>query len=154
MKKRAPFVHLTARAARRRDDWWRGAVIYQIYPRSFQDSNGDGIGDFRGLTAHLDHVQSLGVDTIWLLPFYPSPLRDDGYDISDYGAINPDFGTMKDFRRFIAEAKRRDLRVITEMPFEIRPANLDQTVWIHEFETETRTGAPLSHAAMSSTMSP
>jgi maltose alpha-D-glucosyltransferase/alpha-amylase len=83
--------------------------------KSFRDSNNDGIGDFQGLTEKLDYLQDLGVTTLWLLPFYPSPARDDGYDIADYRNVNPDFGTLKDFRRFMNEAKRRKLRVITEL---------------------------------------
>ncbi|HLX14025.1 MAG TPA: maltose alpha-D-glucosyltransferase [Bradyrhizobium sp.] len=95
--------------------WFKDAIIYQLHVKAFADSNNDGIGDFAGLTEKLDYLQDLGVTALWLLPFYPSPGRDDGYDIADYGAINPDFGTMKDFRRFIVEAKRRGLRVITEL---------------------------------------
>ncbi|HZE54516.1 MAG TPA: maltose alpha-D-glucosyltransferase [Bradyrhizobium sp.] len=95
--------------------WYKDAIIYQLHVKAFADSNSDGIGDFAGLTEKLDYLQDLGVTALWLLPFYPSPGRDDGYDIADYGAINPDFGTMKDFRRFIVEAKRRGLRVITEL---------------------------------------
>ncbi len=95
--------------------WYKDAIIYQLHVKAFADSNNDGIGDFAGLTEKLDYLQDLGVTALWLLPFYPSPGRDDGYDIADYGAINPDFGTMKDFRRFIDEAKRRGLRVITEL---------------------------------------
>jgi maltose alpha-D-glucosyltransferase/alpha-amylase len=95
--------------------WFKDAIIYQLHVKAFADSNGDGIGDFAGLTEKLDYLRDLGVNTLWLLPFYPSPGRDDGYDISDYGDINPQFGTMKDFRRFMNEAKRRGLRVITEL---------------------------------------
>jgi maltose alpha-D-glucosyltransferase / alpha-amylase len=95
--------------------WYKDAIIYQLHVKAFADSNNDGIGDFAGLTEKLGYLQDLGVTALWLLPFYPSPGRDDGYDIADYGAINPDFGTMKDFRRFILEAKRRGLRVITEL---------------------------------------
>src|SRR5204863_9194843 len=95
--------------------WYKDAIIYQLHVKAFADSNNDGIGDFAGLTEKLGYLQDLGVTTLWLLPFYPSPGRDDGYDIADYGAINPDFGTMKDFKRFIVEAKRRGLRVITEL---------------------------------------
>src|ERR1700739_2354844 len=95
--------------------WYKDAIIYQLHVKAFADSNNDGIGDFAGLTEKLDYLQDLGVTVLWLLPFFPSPGRDDGYDIADYGAINPDFGTMKDFRRFIVEAKRRGLRVITEL---------------------------------------
>jgi maltose alpha-D-glucosyltransferase/alpha-amylase len=95
--------------------WYKDAIIYQLHVKAFADSNNDGIGDFAGLTEKLGYLQDLGVTTLWLLPFYPSPGRDDGYDIADYGDINRDFGTMKDFRRFIQEAKRRGLRVITEL---------------------------------------
>ncbi|MEZ0223732.1 MAG: alpha-amylase family glycosyl hydrolase, partial [Alphaproteobacteria bacterium] len=79
------------------DEWWRGAVIYQIYPRSFLDSNGDGIGDLKGITQKLDYVQSLGVDGVWLSPFFTSPMADFGYDVSDYQNIDPLFGTLRDF---------------------------------------------------------
>jgi maltose alpha-D-glucosyltransferase/alpha-amylase len=95
--------------------WYKDAIVYQLHVKAFADSNNDGIGDFAGLTEKLGYLQDLGVTALWLLPFYPSPGRDDGYDIADYGAINPDFGTMKDFRRFIVEAKRRGLRVVTEL---------------------------------------
>jgi maltose alpha-D-glucosyltransferase/alpha-amylase len=95
--------------------WYKDAVIYQLHVKAFADSNNDGIGDFAGLCDKLDYLQDLGVTALWLLPFYPSPGRDDGYDIADYGAINPDFGTMKDFKRFIQEARKRGLRVITEL---------------------------------------
>jgi maltose alpha-D-glucosyltransferase/alpha-amylase len=96
-------------------EWYKDAIIYQLHVKAFMDSNEDGIGDFEGLTSRLDYLQDLGVTTLWLLPFYPSPGKDDGYDIADYRSINPDFGTMKDFRRFMTEAKRRGLRVITEL---------------------------------------
>ena len=95
--------------------WFKDAIIYQLHVKAFADSNHDGIGDFAGLTQKLDYLQDLGVTALWLLPFYPSPQRDDGYDIADYRSINPDFGTMQDFRRFLVEAKRRKLRVITEL---------------------------------------
>jgi maltose alpha-D-glucosyltransferase / alpha-amylase len=95
--------------------WFKDAVIYQLHVKAFFDSNGDGIGDFAGLTSRLDYLRDLGVNTLWLLPFYPSPGLDDGYDISDYGDINRQFGTMKDFRRFMHEAKRHGMRVITEL---------------------------------------
>ena len=95
--------------------WYKDAIIYQLHVKAFADSNNDGIGDFAGLTERLDYLQDLGVTALWLLPFYPSPGRDDGYDIADYRRINPDFGTMKDFRRFMTEAHRRGLKVITEL---------------------------------------
>ena len=95
--------------------WFKDAIIYQLHVKAFADSNHDGIGDFAGLTEKLDYLEDLGVTALWLLPFYPSPGRDDGYDISDYRAINADFGTMSDFRRFMQEARRRKLRVLTEL---------------------------------------
>jgi len=95
--------------------WYQDAVIYELHIKAYADANGDGIGDFRGLTDHLDHVQSLGVNTIWLLPFYPSPQRDDGYDVADYENVHPSYGTLDDFRAFVVEAHRRGLRVITEL---------------------------------------
>ncbi len=95
--------------------WYKDAVIYQLHIKSFFDSNDDGYGDFQGLIHKLDYLQELGVDTIWLLPFYPSPLRDDGYDIADYEGINPVYGDRKDFRNFVREAHRRGLKVITEL---------------------------------------
>ncbi|MGH8176653.1 MAG: alpha-amylase family glycosyl hydrolase, partial [Steroidobacter sp.] len=95
--------------------WYRDAVIYQMHVKAFHDSTGDGVGDFAGLTQRLDYIQELGVNTIWLLPFYPSPQRDDGYDIADYCNVHPDYGTLDEFREFIQEAHRRDLKVITEL---------------------------------------
>ncbi len=95
--------------------WYKDAIIYQLHVKAFLDSNNDGIGDFRGLTQQLDYIQDLGVNTLWLLPFYPSPLRDDGYDIADYRNIHPDYGTRKDFRAFMRQAHSRGLRVITEL---------------------------------------
>lgn len=95
--------------------WYKQGVIYQSHVRAFVDSNADGIGDFKGLTSKLGYLHDLGITAIWLLPFYPSPLRDDGYDISNYYAIHPDYGTLADFRQFMREAHRRGLRVITEL---------------------------------------
>lgn len=97
------------------DPWWQHAVIYEIYPRSFQDSNGDGIGDLKGITQRLDYLQSLGVDAIWLTPIYPSPQVDFGYDISDYTAIDPQYGTMDDFDNLVQEASRRNIRVLMDL---------------------------------------
>ena len=91
------------------NSWWKGAVIYEIYPRSFQDSNGDGIGDLNGITSRLDYLKTLGVDAIWLSPIYPSPQIDFGYDISDYEGIDPQYGTLADFDRLVAEAKKRNI---------------------------------------------
>jgi maltose alpha-D-glucosyltransferase/alpha-amylase len=95
--------------------WYKDAIVYQLHVKAFADGNNDGIGDFEGLTQRLDYLQELGVTALWLLPFYPSPGRDDGYDIADYRQVNPDFGTLADFRRFMHEAKRRKLRVVTEL---------------------------------------
>jgi maltose alpha-D-glucosyltransferase/alpha-amylase len=95
--------------------WYQDAVIYQLHVKSFCDSDGDGIGDFRGLTGKLDYLQSLGVTAIWLMPFCPSPLKDDGYDIADYRGIHPSYGSLRDFKAFLKEAHRRGLRVITEL---------------------------------------
>ncbi|HEY1637230.1 MAG TPA: maltose alpha-D-glucosyltransferase [Rhizomicrobium sp.] len=95
--------------------WFKDAVIYQVHIKSFADSNGDGIGDFPGLIEKLDYIAELGVTAIWLLPFYPSPRRDDGYDISEYREVHPDYGTLADVRRFIDEAHARGIRVITEL---------------------------------------
>jgi alpha-glucosidase len=95
--------------------WWKHAVIYEIYPRSFQDSNGDGIGDLNGITQRLDYLQALGVDAIWISPMYPSPQVDFGYDISDYENVDPQYGTLQDFDRLVAEAKKRNIRVVLDM---------------------------------------
>src|SRR5207344_2641027 len=95
--------------------WYKDAVIYQLHVRAFFDSNDDGVGDFKGLTQKLDYIARLGVNTIWLLPFYPSPMRDDGYDIADYLGINPAYGTLEDFQTFVTEAHHRGLKVITEL---------------------------------------
>ena len=95
--------------------WYKDAVIYQLHVKSFFDANNDGVGDFPGLLQKLDYIASLGVNAIWLLPFYPSPRRDDGYDISDYRGVHPDYGTLSDFRRVVAGAHERDIRVITEL---------------------------------------
>ncbi len=88
--------------------WYRDAVIYELHVKTFCDSDGDGMGDFRGLIEKLDYLQELGVTAIWLLPFYPSPLRDDGYDIADYFDVNPNFGTLDDFRSFLDAAHQRN----------------------------------------------
>ncbi|MEO8752061.1 MAG: maltose alpha-D-glucosyltransferase, partial [Casimicrobiaceae bacterium] len=95
--------------------WYKDAVIYQLHIKAFFDANDDGVGDFHGLTEKLDYVKDLGVNTIWLLPFYPSPLRDDGYDVAEYTDVHESYGTLADFRKFVGEAHRRELRVITEL---------------------------------------
>jgi maltose alpha-D-glucosyltransferase/alpha-amylase len=95
--------------------WYKSGVIYEVHVRAFSDSDADGTGDFRGLTEKLDYIKDLGVTAIWLLPFYPSPLKDDGYDIADYCAVHPNYGTLADFKTFLRQAHRRGLRVITEL---------------------------------------
>lgn len=110
-------------------DWWRGAVIYQIYPRSFQDSNGDGIGDLRGVTGRMDYIASLGVDAIWLSPFFKSPMADFGYDISDYRDVDPMFGTLADFRDLLDAAHERGVRVLIDL---VISHTSDQHPWFRE----------------------
>ena len=95
--------------------WYKDAIIYELHVKTFFDSNNDGIGDFKGLTQKLDYLKDLGVTAIWILPFYPSPLKDDGYDIADYYNVNPHYGMLRDFREFLREAHRRSIRVITEL---------------------------------------
>src|SRR5687767_12284931 len=109
---RRTLVHTTPRAARRRDDWWRGAVIYQIYPRSFADSDGDGVGDLQGITEKLDHVEQLGVDGVWILPFVKSPMKDHGYDVADYCTVDPLFGTLADFDALLDKAHKLGLKLL------------------------------------------
>jgi alpha-glucosidase len=113
-------------------NWWKHAVIYEIYPRSFGDTNGDGIGDLNGITRHLDYLKELGVDAIWITPFYPSPQVDFGYDISDYEGIDPQYGTMADFDHMMAEAKKRGIRVINDM---VLNHTSDQHPWFKESES-------------------
>jgi alpha-glucosidase len=97
-----------------RPDWWKTAVFYEIYPRSFADSNNDGTGDLNGITAHLDYLQALGIDAIWITPFFPSPQVDFGYDVSDYRSIDPQYGTLADFDNLVAEARKRKIKVILD----------------------------------------
>ena len=139
-------------------NWWKNAVIYEIYPRSFQDSNGDGIGDLNGITQRLDYLKELGVDAIWLPPCYPSPQVDFGYDISDYRAIDPQYGNLDDFKRLVDEAAKRHIRVLMDM---VMNHTSDKHKWFLESrssrdnpyrdwyvwrdgkgETETRQGEP------------
>ncbi len=114
--------------------WYKDAVIYELHVRAFYDSDGDGIGDFPGLVQKLDYLQDLGVDTIWLIPFYPSPLKDDGYDISDYTGVHSTYGTLRDFRDFLREANYRGLRVITEL---ILNHTSDQHPWFQRARRAT-----------------
>ena len=109
--------------------WYKDAIIYQVHVRSFSDSNGDGIGDFQGLAQRLDYVQELGVSAIWVMPFCPSPLRDDGYDISDYRSVHPSYGTLEDFKAFLSGAHDRGIRVIIEM---VANHTSDQHPWFLE----------------------
>src|SRR6201996_7241155 len=106
--------------------WFKDAVIYELHVKTFQDSDGDGIGDLRGLLDRLDYLSELGVTALWILPFYPSPLRDDGYDIADYYSVNPSYGNLDDFRAFLDEAHQRGLRIITEL---VLNHTSDQNPW-------------------------
>ncbi|NQY61252.1 alpha-glucosidase family protein [Cognatishimia sp.] len=110
-------------------DWWRGGVIYQIYPRSFQDSNGDGIGDLKGITSRLDYIESLGVDAIWISPFFKSPMKDFGYDVSDYRDVDPMFGTLADFDELLDKAHARGIRIMIDL---VLSHTSDQHVWFGE----------------------
>ncbi len=118
--------------------WYRDAVLYELHVRGFADSDGDGIGDFRGLTGKLDYLQDLGVTALWLLPFYPSPLKDDGYDIADYRRVHPAYGTLEDFKLFLREAHRRGLKVITEL---VINHTSDQHPWFQRAR-RARPGSP------------
>ncbi len=110
-------------------DWWRGAVIYQVYPRSFQDTNGDGIGDLNGITERLEHIASLGADAIWISPFFKSPMKDFGYDVADYCAVDGMFGTIEDFDQLVAAAHARGIRVIID---QVLSHTSDQHPWFKE----------------------
>ena len=109
--------------------WYKDAIVYQVHVRTFHDSNGDGIGDFQGLEGKLDYLEQLGINTIWLMPFFPSPLRDDGYDIADYNAVHPSYGTLEDFRKFLGAAHDRGIRVIIEL---VSNHTSDQHPWFQE----------------------
>ena len=114
--------------------WWMDAVLYEVHVKAFADGNGDGIGDFVGLVERLDYLKKLGITAIWLLPFYPSPLRDDGYDIADYCSVHPNYGTLKEFVRFLEEAHRREIRVITEL---VLNHTSDQHPWFQRARRST-----------------
>ena len=116
-----------------KDEWWRGAVIYQIYPRSFADSNGDGIGDLPGITAQLDYVASLGVDAVWISPFFTSPMKDFGYDVADYCDVDPIFGTLADFDALVERAHELSLRVLIDQVY-------SHTSDVHAWFAESRSG--------------
>lgn len=119
--------------------WWRGATIYQIYPRSFADSNGDGIGDLPGITARLEHVASLGVDAVWISPFFVSPMHDYGYDVADYRDVDPQFGTLEDFDALLAKAHALGLKVLVDLVFA-------HTSHLHPWFMASRSGADDPHA--------
>jgi alpha-glucosidase len=126
-KPQAPVSSATHDAAA--DPWWKHAVIYEIYPRSFQDSNGDGVGDIAGITSRLNYLQQLGIDAIWITPICPSPLVDFGYDVADYTAIDPLYGTMADFDGLLSEAKKRHIRVIVDL---VANHTSEQHPWFQE----------------------
>ena len=128
--------------------WYKDAIVYELRVRSFYDSNGDGVGDFLGAAAKLDYLQDLGVTAIWLLPFYPSPLRDDGYDIADYTDVHPDCGTLADFDLLLEEAHQRGLRIITEL---VLNHTSDQHPW---FRRARRAPAGSGSATSTSGMTP
>src|SRR5256884_9926588 len=109
--------------------WYKDAIIYQVHVRTFYDSTGDGVGDFRGLAQKLDYLQELGITAIWLMPFFPSPLRDDGYDIADYRSVHPSYGTLDHFKAFLEAAHQRGIRVIIEM---VLNHTSDQHPWFQE----------------------
>jgi oligo-1,6-glucosidase/alpha-glucosidase len=111
------------------DQWWKKTTVYQIYPRSFQDRNGDGIGDLRGIISRLDYVQQLGFETIWISPFFRSPQRDLGYDISDYYSIAPEYGTMEDFRELIRQVHSRNMKLVLDM---VLNHTSDEHEWFRE----------------------
>jgi alpha-glucosidase len=124
--KRAPTAAIKPLAE---TPWWRGATIYQIYPRSFKDTNGDGVGDLRGCIEEIDHIASLGVDAVWLSPFFTSPMRDFGYDVADYRDVDPLFGNLADFDEFVAKAHQRGVKVIVD---QVYSHTSDQHAWFTE----------------------
>ena len=110
-------------------EWWREAVFYQVYPRSFQDSDGDGVGDLRGIESRLDYLVRLGVDALWISPFFKSPMKDFGYDVSDYVSVDPLFGNLEDFRRLLAAAHEKGIRVVLDL---VLNHTSDEHPWFRE----------------------
>ncbi len=133
-----------------KSEWWRGAIIYQIYPRSFFDANGDGIGDIAGINQKLDYICSLGVDALWISPFFKSPMRDFGYDVADYRAVDPIFGTNQDFVALISSAHRRGLKIIIDM---VLAHTSDEHSWFQE-SRQSRTNAKADWGTFGSTRNP
>ena len=123
--------------------WWKESVIYQIYPRSFADSNGDGIGDLNGITSKLDYLKDLGIDVIWLSPVYKSPNDDNGYDISDYEAIMDEFGTMEDFDRMLSEAHARGIKIVMDL---VVNHTSDEHKWFVESRSSKTAKSPITGA--------
>ena len=129
--------------------WWQSAVVYQIYPRSFQDSNGDGVGDLAGIAERADYLQWLGVDAVWISPFYPSPMADFGYDVADYTGVDPIFGTLADFDRLVAALHERKIKVILDF---VPNHSSDQHAWFKEARASRAIPeARLVHLARSAT---
>ena len=119
--------------------WWHKSVIYQIYPRSFCDSNGDGIGDLKGIISKLDYLKLLGIDVIWLSPVYASPNDDNGYDISDYSAIHEEYGTMDDMKLLIKEARKREICILMDL---VANHTSDEHAWFLQCKTKQRKSIP------------
>ena len=117
------------------DQWYKDAIFYELQVKSFYDSNADGVGDFRGLVEKLDYLKDLGVDCVWVTPFYPSPLKDDGYDIADFYGVHSDFGTLQDAKQFIKEAHRRNLKVMFDL---VMNHTSDQHPWFQEARSDPK----------------
>src|SRR5919204_5819762 len=116
-------------------DWYKDAIFYEVHVKAFSDADGNGVGDFAGLAASLDYVKDLGVDCLWILPMYPSPLRDDGYDIADFKGIHPDYGTVEDFQKFLDGAHARGIRVIADL---VMNHTSDAHPWFQAARTDPR----------------
>ena len=123
------LLSASAVSAEGRIKWWQTTAVYQIYPKSFADTTGNGVGDIPGIIRHLDHIRSLGAGAIWLTPVYSSPMVDNGYDISDYTDIDPAYGTMEDFDRLVTEAQKRNIRIVMDLVFN---HSSDNNLWFQE----------------------